>query len=248
VKKIWIALGVVVALVVVLAVLVITSLDRVVAMAIEHYGSVALGTALRVGSVSIEPARGKGTIEGLQVAQPAGYGPGDAIAVEEITLDLDEGSLASGSPYVISLVRVAEPRVAFVMHEDGSSNIKALQAHVARYGEAVEGAPDAPAPADEGAGVLLRVDRLEFEGGWIEADLTALRIGRAEVRLPPMHIDGLGGAAGAPPGDIAAAVGTRYLAHVLTTVAQSTIGRRLDQLLDEGSSGVRKLLDSLFPR
>lgn len=247
-KKIWIALGVVGALVVVLVVLVITSLDRMVAVAIEHYGSVALGTAVRVGSVSIEPTRGKGTIEGLQVAQPEGYGAGHALTVGEITLDLDEDSLVSGSPYVISLVRVADPHVAFMMREDGSSNIQALQAHVARYGAAHKGAPSEPGPADDGAAVLLRVDRLEFEGGRIDADLTALRIGRAEARLPPMNVDRLGGAKGAPPGEIAAAVGTRYLAHVLTAVTQSTIGARLDQLLDQGPPGVRKLLDSLFPR
>jgi len=244
-KKAAIVLGAVLLVVVVLVVVWTTSVDSAVEMAIEYYGSEALGTPVTVDSVEIRTAQGKGTIRGLRVAQPDGYGTGDAIAVAEIVLDLDTGSLVDGDPYVVSLVSFTGPEVAYVMAEDGSSNLKALQANLADAEEAEE-SPAAGATAE--TPVRLRIDRLEIADGRIEADMTALGIGTANATLPPITMTHVGGRAGAPPEELAASIGTNLVGHVLHAVATSTIGRRVQQLFDKDAKGVRSMLDSLFHR
>ena len=87
-------------------------LDSMVAQLIETHGSQATGTAVRVGSVSIDVTGGRGTIRGLRVANPKGYSRGDAFELGEITLGIDLGSIQS-SPIpgstVLARKRIDEP-------------------------------------------------------------------------------------------------------------------------------------------
>lgn len=231
--------------VVLLAIVWTLSVDRAIGASIEYYGSRALGTSVRVGSVSLATAEGRGTIRDLRIAQPEGFGAGDVIVVDEITLQIDPASLLDGEPYVVPLVRIAGPRVHYVILKDRSTNLGALQQNLERSASAEE--PREPPPADV-VESRLRIVRLEIEAGRVEADMTALGIGRAEVELAPLRMDDLGGAAGTSPGRIAQRVGSRFITTTLTKIAQSTIGRRLEQLFDQGSREVRGMLDALFPR
>jgi hypothetical protein len=246
VKKVGVVGGVLAVVLIALVVLWVVSVDRVVRLAIEHYGSDALGTEVTVDSVDIRARAGRGTIRGLRAAQPDGFGAGDVIAIDELTLGLDASSLVSGDPYVVSVVHVAGPVVAFVMRTDGSNNVQVLQENVSRFG-ASEQAEPVP-PDDAGPGVRLRIDEIAIERGRILADLSAMGAGRTEAALPSFRMADVGAAQGAAPGAIAASVGSRFLAHVLTAITRSTVGRQLDRLLDAGGSDVRNLLDSLFDR
>jgi hypothetical protein len=234
-----------VSVVVLLVVVWTLSVDRAISASIEYYGSEALGTPVRVGWVSLATAEGRATIRDLRIAQPTGFGAGDVIVVDEITLQLDPASLVDGDPYVVHLVRIDGPRVNYVIQRDRSTNLAALQQNLDRNASAAQ--PSEPPPADV-VEARLRIVRLEIEGGRVDADMTALGIGRAEVALAPLHMDDLGGATGTSPGRIAQRVGSHFITTTLTKIAQSTIGRRLEQLFDQGSRGVRGMLDALFPR
>jgi hypothetical protein len=135
------------------------------------------------------------------------------------------------------------PRVAYVVEKDRSSNLAALQANLARAS-----AQEAAAPAPGASETRLRIVLLEVEQGQVDGDLSALGLGRANVPLPAIRHRDLGGTRGAPPEELATRVGTQFVSDALAGIARSTIGRRLDQLLDEGTRGVKTLLDSLFPR
>lgn len=241
-KKWKLLLGALVALLVVLAIVWTTSIDHALERAIEQYGSEALGVPVRVGSVTIRAGQGKGTIRDLHIGQPDGFGRGDAAAFEEITLDLDVESLISGDPYRIELARVAAPQVVYVVGADGKSNLKALQRNLERYSDSGEAAT---APDGEPSDLRLRIDRLEIERGRIDADLGRLGLPNSTTNLPAMHFRDLGGAKGAPPGQIASQVGMRFFAQTLTTVANSAIGATLDQTLKQGTKTIRGLLDKL---
>ena len=244
VRALRISLAAVAVLLVAIALLWTCSIDRWLAGAIEEYGSEALGTKVSVDAVRLETAEGRGTIRGLRVAQPEGFGSGDAIAVDEILLDLDAASLVSGEVIVIEHVRVVAPRVSYVVRKDRTSNLTALQANLERADSEPEPAP----VGSEEQEMRLRILLLEIEQGQIDGDLSALGLGHANVPLSAVRHRNLGGPRGAPPGEIATAVGSQFVADVLAGIARSTIGRRLDQLFDEGSRGVKSLLDSLFPR
>jgi len=241
-KKWKLLLGLVTLLLVALVVVWTTSVDYALERAIEDYGSEALGVPVRVGSVTIRATQGKGTIRGLRIGQPEGFGRGDAASFEEIVLDLDVESLISGDPYRIELARVAAPEVTYVVGADGQSNLKALQRNLERYSASGDAAA---APDGEPTDLRLRIDRLEIERGRVDADLARVGLPSSTTNLPAMHFRDLGGAKGAPPGQIASQVGMRFLAQTLGTVANSAIGSALDQSVKQGTKTIRGLLDKL---
>jgi len=241
--KMWkLLLGAVVLLLALVVVVWNTSIDHALERAIEQYGSEALGVPVRVGSVTLQTGQGKGTVRGLRIGQPEGFGTGDAASFEEIVLDLDVQSLISGDPYRVELARVAAPQVTYVVGADGNSNLKALQQSLERYSSSGEAATT---PEGEPSDLRLRIDRLEIEGGRVEADLSQVGLPRSTTNLPAMRFSDLGGAKGAPPGQIASQVGMRFLSQTIGAVANSAIGASLDQALKQGSRTVRGLLDKL---
>ncbi len=56
-----------------------------------------------MGAVELKLEEGRGSIRGLEVANPAGYSPGSALSFGELTLEMDKASRA------VALVRAAAP-------------------------------------------------------------------------------------------------------------------------------------------
>ena len=88
-KVILIFLGVVVVVVAAAAYFMFTNLDSIVKGLIEEFGSEAAGTKVQVGKVDISLSKGKATITKLTVANPPGYSPDPAIALGQITIEID---------------------------------------------------------------------------------------------------------------------------------------------------------------
>ena len=105
----WVAVGVaVVALVLAMAWLAGPSLIK---GQIEERGSTALGRALRVGEVSVQPLRLEVTLRKLQLAGAAGSNPKDPQAsIERLRLDLNWHSLFRLAP-VVEAVEVDAPKL-----------------------------------------------------------------------------------------------------------------------------------------
>lgn len=241
-KKAMAALAAFVALALVVTVVWVTSVDRAVESALESYGSEALGTRVSVASVTIRLGQGKGTIRGLRIDQPEGFGGGAAAFFDEITVDIGIDSLVSGDPYVVELARVAAPEVVYVVGQDRRSNLSVLQANLARYADSGEADET---PDGEATDLRVRIDRLEIERGVIEGDLTGVGLGRTTAKLPSMRFDHLGGSRGAAPGEIASIIGVRFMAQTVSAVTNSAIGHSLNGIVDQGTNAVRGLLDRL---
>lgn len=107
------------------------NLDSLVADAIERYGSEATGTAVTVDSVSIELREGKGSVRGLKVANPPGFDEPYAITWNEVSIDIDTGSIRSAPPYVVDAVRIDAPEVVFAVNGQGRVNLRELQQRIA---------------------------------------------------------------------------------------------------------------------
>jgi hypothetical protein len=181
-KKILIGVFVVLALVVAAALWFLTSrLDSLVASLVESYGSEIAGTAVRVGSVSIDLRAGRGTIRGLRVANPEGYSSGDAFRLGEITVDIDPKTVTS-NPVVIDALVVAAPAANFEVDATGRSNFQVIKSNVDRY-SARSGGGSGTRPAAEGGSEAARrrIATFTFEGGTLRADVSAVDPDREPV-------------------------------------------------------------------
>ena len=110
--KAFLALGIIAVIVAAGLYVLFTNLDRIVAAAIERYGSEATGTKVGVSSVRLDLKGGKGSIRHLRVGNPPGFSTPDAFRLEDISVAVDTGSV-TGNPVVIDQVTILSPRIAY---------------------------------------------------------------------------------------------------------------------------------------
>jgi hypothetical protein len=221
-----------------------TSLDSIVREAIERYGSELTGTRVRVSSVDISPRSGQGTLRGLRVANPEGFGGGDAFRLGEITVRIDVGTL-TGDPIVVEEVKIEGPVVNYQLDPKGRSNVSVIQSHVEGYSSGSGGSEGAGEP---GAPKRLRIRRFSFENGTVELDAEALGVDKRSTNLPSLKLSDLGGRSGAPPDVIGKQVLVAFGRRVTKSVAASGLERTIDEKLGgkaaEAAKGIlRSIMD-----
>ncbi len=219
-----------------------SNLDGLVARAIEEHGSAAVGTAVRVGGVSIDLAEGKGTIRGLRVANPNGFPGDDAFRLGEITLQIDATSVTK-SPIVIPQVSILDPEVESVMGPRGRSNLDVLLANVQSGAGGSKAKPSAGDGGAESKPIQLSIGRFRFEEGRVAADLESVGGETFETGLPPVRVNGLRGT----PDQIAEALLKAFLRSAASAVAKEQAGNLIEENL-EGDAGraARGLLDQVL--
>ena len=104
------------------------SLDGQVKRAIERWGPEITGVAVRVGSVKIDAAEGRGTIKGLRLGNPKGFAGPYALELGEARLTLDPASLARDVVVINELLLVG-PDVAYERAQ-GGNNLEAIQRNI----------------------------------------------------------------------------------------------------------------------
>ncbi len=211
----------------------VSSLDSLVKNAIEKYGSEMTGTAVRVESVRIELAAGKGTIRGLTIANPAGFSTAHAFTLGEITLDIDPGSV-TGDPLVIDEIAIRAPQVSYEMNAQAQSNLVVINNNLSAYsgGGGGGGSSDATA-SDDAAETRLSVVRFEFEKGQVAANTSAVGGKDGSLSLPALRMNDLGGKQGMTGAELGKKVLSAYTTQVVKAVGSSQIGRLLDDKLGD---------------
>lgn len=143
-----------------------SSLDSLVKSAIETYGPEITGVSVKVGSVSISPTSGQGTIKNLRLGNPPGFKTSQALALSEISVTLDPASL----PRDVILIREILVSGAAVSYEKvgNTTNLDAIQRNVDAYmrkfngGKASAGGPEKKMIIDN---LLIRASKVTVAGG-----------------------------------------------------------------------------------
>lgn len=217
----------------------VSSLDSLVADAIESNGSEVTSTDVGVSGVSIELREGRGSVSGLIVASPEGFDTGDAFSLGDITIDLDVSSVRS-DPIVIEEVRVRAPVVRAEFTETGMSNLDALRRNIEAYRTGGD------TGGDGGPAKRIRIERFVFEEGRIEADASALGIESRTITLPRIDLSNVGGSGGAPPDAIAKEILGAATRQALEQLARSELEGLLEDHLGESlGDKARGLLDKI---
>jgi hypothetical protein len=254
-------IGVTLLLVIVVAALIyiLSSLDALVAGAIQKYGSQVTQTPVRVSSVSIDLKSGAGSIEQLTVGNPDGFSAPDIFTLGGIDTRLNIASVRN-DPIVIEEIHIASPAVFYEINKSGASNIKELQKNI---DQSSGGSSDKADTADEAAGPKVIIRKLVIEDGEIHANVAALGDKSLSAKLPRIQLNDIGEkSGGATGGEVARQVIEAIIARVGPAVANlgldKYLGKSLDEaksLLDEkvgkslggktkeGAEGLKKLLD-----
>lgn len=169
-SKILIAVGIVAVIIAGGLFFLSSNLDKIVAVAIEKYGSEATGTKVAVSSVRIPLKAGEGSIRNLSIGNPPGFSTASAVHPETITVAVDTGSVTR-NPVVIDRVMISAPRIIYEIDESGRTNIDAIRSRV-------EAAEDEAEDEDS-----YRTRRRRKDGGEKRILIKSLVIANGEVTV-----------------------------------------------------------------
>jgi uncharacterized protein involved in outer membrane biogenesis len=248
-RKVLIGVGVLVLVIVGAVAWLWSSIDGLVKTAIETVGTKVAGVPVTVGKVSLDIRNGKGSIEGLSIANPKGFATPTAFALTAITVALDPASVAK-KPIKIPDVSIIAPQVTYEVTPQGGSNIEAIKKNVDGFVASNAGgksdaksdaksdgsAPAAkPQSAGDDKGAALVIDRLSVTDGKVTLASPVPGV-KASAPLPPITMTDIGkDKGGASPADVAQQVLDALSAAAMKSGSGLMLGNVTD--VAKGASG-----------
>lgn len=223
--------GIILLLVVAAVIFVVTSLDQLVKRAIEKYGSEMTQVSVRVDGVSISLKNGAGSISGLSIANPADFSTAHFLTFGEISMKLDEKSLAK-DPMIIDEIRIKKPDVTYELTPKGS-NLGTIENNVQNYLNHLKRATGASASTNQEGPSKHRVviRDLYIEDGSIDVSTSLLGGQSATAKLPAIHLQNIGGESGGVGFDQAFGIIFGVLSQqIIKVVSTVDIGKYTSQL------------------
>jgi len=229
-KKLFIGLLVIALLVGAGLFYLVSNLDSMVKQGIESNGTEALGTAVRVDSVSIDLTAGVATLSGFSIANPEGFSNQDMVRFDELRVAIDLSSLRSDVIRITS-INTVNPYVLYEL-QGAQSNIDVIRARF----PAQESAPETEA----GPQPVIGLDAVTISG--IQASLqsnllpTAVNVNLGDVELPA--------AEGTPP-ELAKQVARPLITQLARNAAVAFASLPASQLRDSAGQAVEALQEQL---
>ena len=229
-KTVGIIVGVLLIVVVGVVVYIAQNVNSLVEGAIEDLGSQALGTNVRVASVDISLTEGRGTIKGLEIANPKGYDGPYLMQLDEITVALNLAELSTET-VVLDTVLIDGARIAAVVKGKDDSNLQTLMDNLDA------GSAAATESETGGAETTIIIDQLDFTNAQATVDAVLLSE-QIEINMPDIHLSGVGRKEG---GATAAEVASQLIKPITEAVVREAITRGLG-----GEDLERSLKDKVF--
>lgn len=235
-KKVLLAVAVLVVVAIVAGVLLIDTIAR---GAIAAAGTHALGTKTAVAEASIGVVSGKTAIRGLEVDNPKGYAQDvKFVSLGEIAVDASLPNLV-GDKIVIDRVAISNLTVDIEKGADGTLNVNTIVDHLKKVAGEDKAASEKPsAPAGESKEAVIKELRLEK----VKVNLRNLVGGKGgvvEVNLPDIVLRDLSSKGGV---DVLA---SEVSGVVIASVTQAVIAANIEGLGADVLGGLQGAVDGL---
>lgn len=240
-RPVKIGIGIVAALVVVVAAAVVflfASLDSLVETAIEDVGSEATQASVRLDEAEISPTSGAGALRGLTVGNPKGFETDMAFALGEVSIKLDIGTVTEDT-IVIKEIVIAGPQVTYEIGPNGT-NIDAIKKNVKAFAGDEKQAAKKQGGDDDGPNIVI--ENLYIRGGKVNVSASVLGGKKLGAPLPDLHLKDIGKKkGGASPGEVIEQV----LSAVSSSIGKSIATLNLDSVLGAVEGGAKGALGAV---
>jgi len=206
-----------------------SSRDALIKRAIEHYGPQLTGTAVKVREVKLEPIDGRGAISGLEVGNPPGFSAARALAVGEMRLAVDPGTLTSDVVHVKE-ISLEAPTITYERGAQGD-NLSAIQKHIKSQLPKSQGGSGAAEKSKDAPQRKFIVDHVQIRQAKVSYG------GAVTVDLGDVHLRDLG----KKKGGATAAELTDEVWTELSRVAMSRAPAAVQELRDKAKGATDKL-------
>ncbi|MBN2104651.1 AsmA family protein [bacterium] len=209
----------------------LTNLNFLVKYAIEKYGSQATQTAVRVKGVHISLKEGAAGIEGLTVANPAGFNAKHAFSLGEIGVDIDLHSLRSETIGIDEIV-IRAPEIFVEVNQDNKNNLKELMKNLPA-GDQKQSSSGKTEKAEKESQLFIR--RILFEKARLYADIIPLNK-TYDLKMRSIEMRNLRGT----PAQIATQVILKLSNQALAEVKRKGVDQAAEKVRDYTKSQLSK--------
>ena len=220
----------------------IFSMDSLVTMAIEKYGSAALQTEVTLDDTKISLRSGKGTLRGLRVSNPKGFETETAFQLDEISMILEPRTITKGI-VIIKEIIISAPQITYELGPKGS-NLDVLQRNATRKasGGAGTGGDAQPANGAKEKGRKLIIESLIIRDGKVNVSAFGLQGKKITVDLPVIRMANIGKSqGGATPSEV-----VKQLIDALNKATGGAVKNLgLGKVLDEVEGVVKEAKEAL---
>jgi hypothetical protein len=235
-RSIGVAVSVLVVIIIAAVIYILSSLDIIVASAIQKYGSQVTRTPLQVSSVSIDLRSGAGTIRQLTVGNPEGFSAPNIFTLDGISAKLDVASVTK-DPIVIEEIHITTPFVFYEINKAGESNIKELQKNIE---QSTGGGGETAAETAESSGPKVVIRKLVIEGGKMDANVAALGGKPLSADLPRIQLNDIGEKSGGATG---AEVAQQVMNAIIARVGPAVANLGLEKYVGKNVGEAKELLN-----
>ncbi len=212
------------------------SLDTIVEVAIETYGSEIIGADVQLEKVVLNMGAGEAALEGLHVSNPDGYKTDYAMQLDQVKVTLDIDSI-SAETMVIKEVMIQGPSIIYEM-ASGGSNIDTLANNAKKY-TGVETKSE-----DKDDSTKLIIEDFFINDGQISVSHSILKGKSLTVGMPDIHLQDIGKESdGASPGQVAGEIMDSIKSGVGTAVASMSIGETIGSGTKAVKDGATAVMD-----
>lgn len=243
-KKIALALAIVVIAIAGAAYYFASNLDSIVKAVIERYGSEATQASVTLKSVKLSPTAGSGELSTLTVKNPKGFSSADAIMLGDIKLSLDLATVQS-NVIVVKDVTILQPAVLYE-YAGGGGNLEAIQKNVQSYAAKFSGGKTEPnkSAGDPGQSASKQpekkviIENLVIRDGKVAATHQALQGRTLSANLPTIQLKDIGkDKGGATPAEVAEKVIGAISAQA-SRVATAELQKQAGDILKNQAGGL----------
>ncbi|MBW2673721.1 MAG: hypothetical protein JRD89_09970 [Deltaproteobacteria bacterium] len=242
-KRVMIFIGGVIIIIAGLLVAVFLNLSSIIKTAVNIYGPDITKTEVRLADVDVSLLSGRAEIKGLYFGNPGGFRSPEALAVESISVDVDEKSLIS-NPIIIEKIEVIAPEITYEK-KGGTDNLQTILNNIKEKAGVEKGSEEKTGgkvngKKDEGKKIIIR--DVTIRDGKVILAVSMLGGSEITVALPDIHLADIGKKkGGASPaeaaGEIFAALYEKITAPDTMRALDGQI-EKLESVLDETKKAV----------
>jgi hypothetical protein len=167
-----------------------------------------------VGGASLKPMQGTVSLSDIEVSNPAGYDSAHAFSFGEVSVEADIKSFTGGGTPTVNLIRISNPHIV-LERKLRSSNLRDIINSAQRL--AGESPEEAPADEPDAASNPIIIKRVVIEGSTVSIALPATGGQTANVQVPDIVLDDIGGGEPVMPAQAAVEI----LSALLTSITQA---------------------------
>ena len=192
-KKLFIALGVLIVLLIIIIAVALTNLGPIIKKAVNTYGPEITRTEIQLKDVDVSLFQGEASLSGFLLGNPEGFHTPHAMTVQSIHVNISEKTIAE-DPVVIDTIQVRAPDINYEI-KGKTDNFRALLENIKKSTGAQEAPaeqkPEAPEKKKKPSKNIF-IREFVLTDGTVHLASSMLKEKKVNVALPDIRMQDIG--------------------------------------------------------